>query len=224
MAAEDTGASGGAEALALTGVDVRVPLGIGLRPGPDGRRHGRRGPAPTVARRRPWHDPRTTTRHPDPATTGPPGRDRSRPRPGRALPEHRHTGGAGVGLQVGAQAARRSFPTPDPPRRPFLMPFVFDFDHSHRKPPMEMKDLLGGKGANLAEMTSVLALPVPPASPSPPRPAGPTWRSGWPEGLTAEIARARTPAGEEDGQAHRRRGRSRCWCRCARGRSSRCPA
>ena len=27
---------------------------------------------------------------------------------------------------------------------------------------MEMKDLLGGKGANLAEMTSVLKLPVPP--------------------------------------------------------------
>ena len=42
------------------------------------------------------------------------------------------------------------------------MPFVFDFDHSHRRPPMEMKDLLGGKGANLAEMTSVLDLPVPP--------------------------------------------------------------
>jgi pyruvate,orthophosphate dikinase len=54
------------------------------------------------------------------------------------------------------------------------MPFVFDFDHSHRKPPMEMKDLLGGKGANLAEMTSVLALP--------PRPAGPTWRGAGPTG------------------------------------------
>ena len=41
------------------------------------------------------------------------------------------------------------------------MPFVYAFDHKHRKPPMELKDLLGGKGANLAEMTSVL------------RPAGP---------------------------------------------------
>ena len=39
------------------------------------------------------------------------------------------------------------------------MPFVYDFDHSHRRPPMELKDLLGGKGANLAEMTSVLRLP-----------------------------------------------------------------
>ena len=41
------------------------------------------------------------------------------------------------------------------------MPFVYDFDHKHRRPPMELKDLLGGKGANLAEMTSVLRLPVP---------------------------------------------------------------
>ena len=42
------------------------------------------------------------------------------------------------------------------------MPYVYAFDHKHRKPPMELKDLLGGKGANLAEMTSVLGLPVPP--------------------------------------------------------------
>jgi len=46
------------------------------------------------------------------------------------------------------------------------MPYVFDFDHKHAKSPMDMKDLLGGKGANLAEMTSVLELPVPPDSPS----------------------------------------------------------
>lgn len=38
----------------------------------------------------------------------------------------------------------------------------------------EMADLLGGKGANLAEMTR-LGLPVPPASPSPPRRAGSIW-------------------------------------------------
>src|SRR6266852_1023151 len=56
-------------------------------------------------------------------------------------------------------AARTRFAKPgqgDP------MPYVFDFDHTHARPPMELKDLLGGKGANLAEMTSVLALPVPP--------------------------------------------------------------
>jgi pyruvate,orthophosphate dikinase len=31
--------------------------------------------------------------------------------------------------------------------------YVYAFDHKHRRPPMEYKDLLGGKGANLAEMT-----------------------------------------------------------------------
>ena len=57
------------------------------------------------------------------------------------------------------------------------MPYVFDFDHSHRKPPMDMKDLLGGKGANLAEMTSVLALPVPPGSTIATDACGTTWRA-----------------------------------------------
>ncbi|CAM5410317.1 hypothetical protein SAURM35S_08638 [Streptomyces aurantiogriseus] len=44
--------------------------------------------------------------------------------------------------------------------------FVYDFTEGNK----DLKDLLGGKGANLAEMTN-LGLPVPPASPSPPRPA-----------------------------------------------------
>ncbi|QGG95626.1 pyruvate, phosphate dikinase [Actinomarinicola tropica] len=42
------------------------------------------------------------------------------------------------------------------------MQYVYGFDHEHPRPPMELKDLLGGKGANLAEMVSVLDLPVPP--------------------------------------------------------------
>ncbi|MBK5223067.1 MAG: pyruvate, phosphate dikinase, partial [Acidimicrobiia bacterium] len=42
------------------------------------------------------------------------------------------------------------------------MQFVYGFEHEHERPPMELKDLLGGKGANLAEMVSVLGLPVPP--------------------------------------------------------------
>ncbi|MEK7295370.1 MAG: PEP/pyruvate-binding domain-containing protein, partial [Actinomycetota bacterium] len=41
------------------------------------------------------------------------------------------------------------------------MTYIYAFDHKHRKSPMNMKDLLGGKGANLAEMMSVLKLPVP---------------------------------------------------------------
>ena len=39
-----------------------------------------------------------------------------------------------------------------------------------------MRELLGGKGANLAEMTNI-GLPVPRASPSPPRPALSTMRT-----------------------------------------------
>jgi len=71
------------------------------------------------------------------------------------------------------------------------MPFVFDFDHTHRKPPMEMKDLLGGKGANLAEMTSVLELPVPPGFTIGTTACRSYMEQGWPDGLTAEVAKAR---------------------------------
>jgi pyruvate,orthophosphate dikinase len=72
------------------------------------------------------------------------------------------------------------------------MPFVYDFDHKHRKPPMEMKDLLGGKGANLAEMTSVLELPVPPGFTISTDACRAYMLGGWPDGLTAEVAKART--------------------------------
>jgi pyruvate,orthophosphate dikinase len=72
------------------------------------------------------------------------------------------------------------------------MPFVYDFDHKHRRPPMEMKDLLGGKGANLAEMTSVLELPVPPGFTITTDACRAYMDGAWPEGLSAEVAKART--------------------------------
>ena len=71
------------------------------------------------------------------------------------------------------------------------MTYVFDFDYAHRKPPMEMKDLLGGKGANLAEMTSVLELPVPPGFTIGTTSCRDYMAGGWPEGLTGEVAKAR---------------------------------
>ena len=70
------------------------------------------------------------------------------------------------------------------------MPYVFDFDHTHPRPPMELKDLLGGKGANLAEMTSVLALPVPPGFTISTDACRAYMASGWPKGLDAEVAAA----------------------------------
>src|SRR5947199_5199957 len=69
------------------------------------------------------------------------------------------------------------------------MGYVFNLDHKHRKPPMEMKDLLGGKGANLAEMTSVLGLPVPPGFTISTDACRAYMDGGWPEGLDEEIVR-----------------------------------
>ena len=69
------------------------------------------------------------------------------------------------------------------------MPYTYAFDHKHRRPPMELKDLLGGKGANLAEMTSVLGLPVPPGFTISTDACRAYLEGGWPEGLDAEIAK-----------------------------------
>jgi pyruvate, orthophosphate dikinase len=69
------------------------------------------------------------------------------------------------------------------------VPYVYAFDHKHRRPPMDMKDLLGGKGANLAEMTSVLKLPVPPGLTISTDACRAYLHGGWPSGLDDEIAK-----------------------------------
>ncbi len=69
------------------------------------------------------------------------------------------------------------------------MTYVYAFDHKHRKPPMSLKDLLGGKGANLAEMTSVLKLPVPPGFTISADACREYIGSGWPAGLSDEIGK-----------------------------------
>ncbi len=69
------------------------------------------------------------------------------------------------------------------------MPFTYSFDHKHRRPPMERKDLLGGKGANLAEMTSVLGLPVPPGFTITTDACRAYLVGGWPGGLDSEVTR-----------------------------------
>jgi pyruvate,orthophosphate dikinase len=65
--------------------------------------------------------------------------------------------------------------------------FVFGFDHEHAEPPMSLKDLLGGKGANLAEMTSVLGLPVPPGFTISTEACRAALAGDWPEGLDEEV-------------------------------------
>src|SRR5258708_5039273 len=54
---------------------------------------------------------------------------------------------------------------------------------------MDMKDLLGGKGANLAEMTSVLELPVPPGFTITTDACRAYMAGGWPDGLDKELDR-----------------------------------
>ena len=54
---------------------------------------------------------------------------------------------------------------------------------------MEYKELLGGKGANLAEMTSVLKLPVPPGFTISTDACRAYMKGGWPASLDEEIAR-----------------------------------
>jgi len=68
------------------------------------------------------------------------------------------------------------------------MGYVYDFDHDHPRPPMELKELLGGKGANLAEMTSVLDLPVPHGFTISTDACRAYMTAGWPEGVDDEIA------------------------------------
>ena len=64
-----------------------------------------------------------------------------------------------------------------------LADMVFPFDHPHPRSPRELGGLLGGKGAGLAEMTTVLRLPVPPGF-TVTVPVCRLYReSGWPDGL-----------------------------------------
>ena len=64
---------------------------------------------------------------------------------------------------------------------------VFAFDHAHARPPRELAGLLGGKGAGLAEMTSVLGLPVPPGF-TLALPLCAAYRAqGWPDSLDVVV-------------------------------------
>ena len=95
--------------------------------------------------------------------------------------------------------------------------------HDFETGSMDQKDLLGGKGANLAEMTR-LGIPVPP---------GFTITTDACRAYLASRHRARpsssprstsTSSGSRPGWAARSAtATTRCWCRCAPARSSRCP-
>lgn len=97
--------------------------------------------------------------------------------------------------------------------------FVYDFTEGNK----DLKDLLGGKGANLAEMTN-LGLPVPPGFTITTEACKVYLDSGQePAALRAEVTEhleaLEATMGKKLGQAD-----NPFWCRCVPGRSSRCPA
>ena len=67
------------------------------------------------------------------------------------------------------------------------MPYVFDFDHDHGVAPRTLKAVLGGKGANLAEMASTLSLPVPPGFTISTEACAAALRGARPPGLDDEV-------------------------------------
>ena len=89
----------------------------------------------------------------------------------------------------------------------------------------DMKELLGGKGANLAEMAS-LGLPVPPGFTITTEVCTAYYANGrkLPDGLEAGGGGG-ARRGRQGGRRHlRRRRRRRCSSRCAPARAPPCPA
>lgn len=73
---------------------------------------------------------------------------------------------------------------------------IYPFDHDHGEPARELVDLLGGKGAGLAEMTRTLGIRVPPGF-TVSLPVCHTYRKqGWPSTLDDDLARHVSRLGE----------------------------
>jgi len=86
------------------------------------------------------------------------------------------------------------------------MGYVYGFDHEHPRPPMELKDLLGGR-CQPGRMTSVLGLPVHTASRSRQTPVVRTCQRGGPSDLMLRSPSTRKARGSH-GTPSRRPGRT----------------
>jgi hypothetical protein len=102
--------------------------------------------------------------------------------------------------------------------------YVYLFGNKKTDGDGSMKPLLGGKGANLAEMTRI-GLPVRPVSPSPPRFAliitkikNPIRRNSPPKFTMA------SPSSKASSEKNLATWKNRCSCPSAPARAIRCPA
>ena len=96
---------------------------------------------------------------------------------------------------------------------------VHDFETGSK----DQKDLLGGKGANLAEMTR-LGIPVPPGFTITTEACNSYYDNNkqFPDGLWDQVLAALKDVEQKTGKKLATLP-TRCWSRCARARSSRCP-
>ncbi len=125
----------------------------------------------------------------------------------------------------GGQRAKSKPPVPGRSKRPAPAKWVYAFGDGKAEGKAGLRDLLGGKGANLAEMAN-LGLPVPPGFTITTEVCTYFYRHGktYPDGAQgpgrggARTRSARSPAG---GSAT---ATTRCWSRCAPARAPRCRA
>ena len=103
--------------------------------------------------------------------------------------------------------------------------WVYAFGAGNADGRANMKELLGGKGANLAEMTS-LGLPVPPGFTITTEVCDVYYEHGrkLPDGLEAEVDKARRGWSATRSASSSATSSDRCWSRCAPARAPRCRA
>ena len=103
--------------------------------------------------------------------------------------------------------------------------WVYRFGDGTAEGRADMKNLLGGKGANLAEMTN-LGLPVPPGFTITTEVCTHFYANGktYPAGLEAEVRGGARRRRERRSGASSAMPTIRCWSRCARARAPRCRA
>lgn len=77
---------------------------------------------------------------------------------------------------------------------------VFEFDHSHEASHADLVQLLGGKGAGLAEMTTALGISVPPGFTISVPVCKTYFAEGWPAGLSDVLATHVTTLGDRMGR------------------------
>ena len=103
--------------------------------------------------------------------------------------------------------------------------WVYTFGDGAAEGSAEMRNLLGGKGANLAEMAN-LGLPVPPGFTISTEVCTYFYanQKSYPKELEAQVKDALAAVARIAGRTLRRCRTIRCWSRCAPARAPRCPA